>query len=640
MTFEEKLAYCIEAIEHGKSVESCLASHPEHADRLEPLLRIVGHLHEQQKLRVSHRAFAVAGEAVVYASANTQPQRAPNALPLGSARGNGPRAPQMPRQAQKRMPGLHVFGQLSWRGSALVAAAACFALVVVMGAYSLPGDALYPLKRGGEVVEGAFFQAFGEPLTWHVSQVETRVEELTRMESDGRAPDPTLVAEVIVVVEEALAEAEGLPPTVRDPILAAWLQRIQARQADTDANSQVAAVLAEPFATVESVLANQPAVVALVTAAPTTATTPAQIAAVVFPTNEEPQFPTASSTRPTVVATPRAVDFPQATATQTAAITPVRRATATATQRSATMTTASPTPPALESSAVTADGLGAVAPSDIARITPRVTSPSMLSVNALTTTPTPTRQSIVTRSPTNGLSLLPTVTNTPRLAPTATPTIVPTASPTPIMTDVPLPTVTPTRTSTNTSLPTAPATAVPTPTPESVRTATPTLGPTATQTPELVATANVHAGTDCDVHARSNRDVHARSNRDVHARSNRDVHARANCDKYPAANRDRDDAADCNEYARANRNDVADCNGYARANRNRDDAADCNEYARANRNRDDAADCNGYPAANRDRDDAADCNGYPAANRDRDAYARADRDVDRGADWNTNAWAD
>src|SRR5688572_22499361 len=44
MTFVASLASCLDALEHGESVESCLGAYPEYAPKLEPLLRIAAQL--------------------------------------------------------------------------------------------------------------------------------------------------------------------------------------------------------------------------------------------------------------------------------------------------------------------------------------------------------------------------------------------------------------------------------------------------------------------------------------------------------------------------------------------------------------------------------------------------------------------
>jgi len=46
----------VEALDRGECVESCLAPYPEHADRLEPLLRIVVELQGLPRFKMSHAA--------------------------------------------------------------------------------------------------------------------------------------------------------------------------------------------------------------------------------------------------------------------------------------------------------------------------------------------------------------------------------------------------------------------------------------------------------------------------------------------------------------------------------------------------------------------------------------------------------
>src|SRR4051812_44519727 len=58
MTFQAALARCIEALERDESVEACLAAWPDHADQLEPLLRIVGQLHRSRQIDALPAALA------------------------------------------------------------------------------------------------------------------------------------------------------------------------------------------------------------------------------------------------------------------------------------------------------------------------------------------------------------------------------------------------------------------------------------------------------------------------------------------------------------------------------------------------------------------------------------------------------
>src|SRR3954467_6198495 len=70
MTFEAVLTRCIEALERNESVEACLSTWPDYADRLEPLLRIAGLLHSSRYITNSplHLEKRQKFEAIVTAS--------------------------------------------------------------------------------------------------------------------------------------------------------------------------------------------------------------------------------------------------------------------------------------------------------------------------------------------------------------------------------------------------------------------------------------------------------------------------------------------------------------------------------------------------------------------------------------------
>jgi hypothetical protein len=451
------LAQAIDALERGTSVDAWLAAHPAHADEFEPLLRIAGHvdeLHQSRSVRPIWMRRARTGPQTV---AQPRTQRIPNSLRSALAWMDEFTAPELPAPRPTRAPSARERGRTSWPGMVLAAAAFAFMIIVsplLRGAdASLPGDLLYPIKRSSEELQGLILEAMGDPLRWHVDQVERRVGELAQMDAVGQTPDPTLVAEVVADAQAVLDTATDLPPAERDPALAAWLLWIQVQQTEMDPTSPVAAALAEPFATVESALAQQPAVVALM---PAGTATPAQVAALLPPAADGAAIamdPDPAQLPPTLTATPLA----------TPTLRPDRRQNG-----GLALPTGEAAAPTATSTPRRAAATG---------------TPVPLPTWTQTPTATPTVKSTATRQSTTGpVVLLPTVTNTPRLLPTATlnatATFTPTASSTP--TRVLWPTVTPTSAVTNTPRPTATFTTVPT--------ATPTLRPVDTTTPTATAT--------------------------------------------------------------------------------------------------------------------------------------------------------
>ena len=63
MSFEAALTSCLDALEVGASVESCLATYPEYADRLEPMLGIAVLLFRLSPHLPAGRAFTVPPES-------------------------------------------------------------------------------------------------------------------------------------------------------------------------------------------------------------------------------------------------------------------------------------------------------------------------------------------------------------------------------------------------------------------------------------------------------------------------------------------------------------------------------------------------------------------------------------------------
>lgn len=177
--FDETLARCLAAIEAGEaSVESCLAAHPEHAARLEPLLRT-----------------ALALRGGLGAAPDPAFARRLRARLLAAS---APRSP-LPE------PRLAAWWHALWRPAVAVSAAALVLLVVVLApvaavtsADALPGDWNYGLKLKTEEVLLAL------RLRDHLDRADERAREIRQLAVIGRYQE---IPEVTRAYQAELAEA-------------------------------------------------------------------------------------------------------------------------------------------------------------------------------------------------------------------------------------------------------------------------------------------------------------------------------------------------------------------------------------------------------------------------------------------------
>jgi hypothetical protein len=113
--------------------------------------------------------------------------------------------------------GIPTVRRFYWPTMATLAIVPCLLLVASLllriAAPSLPGDWLYPVKRSAEEVNGLLVRYFGDPVDWHMSQVDLRAQELTALETAGRDLEPASVQEIHSEFGKALAAAVALAPT-------------------------------------------------------------------------------------------------------------------------------------------------------------------------------------------------------------------------------------------------------------------------------------------------------------------------------------------------------------------------------------------------------------------------------------------
>jgi len=329
--------------------------------------------------------------------------------------------------------------------------------VMTVSAHSLPGDALYGVKRAAERAWLALTPG-AQQAELHLALAETRASELFQVA--GRPTTPlvvmeTLTSEMLQETNSALAEIESATHGQRAILLAQTLVTIENQRATLEKVKALVpsaghANIDECLELTQAQLAyteeeQQQTVAALAAASPTVP--------VVAPPSTPPHSATATGVG-------RAATSPTATGTPPPTVTVVAgRATPTPT----TVLTATPTATATETSTARPS------PTPTASSTPTVT-PSPTATATLTVTPTdtetsapPTAMPSATDTPTE--TLVPVDTATPTNTPTPTETLTPTPTPTETPPEPPTARLTPTPAPTDTASPTAEPSATPTPTP-------------------------------------------------------------------------------------------------------------------------------------------------------------------------------
>lgn len=152
---EKALASCLERVEHGESLESCLARYPEMASDLGPLLR-TAILVRQTSRATPRQEFRAAGRRRLMVSARAAPARA---RPWWRVN-------------------LNVLG---WRWAAVTASLLVVLLgwgTVAMASNSLPDETLYPVKIATEEVKLALTPGVVRKARLEMDLIEQRTREI------------------------------------------------------------------------------------------------------------------------------------------------------------------------------------------------------------------------------------------------------------------------------------------------------------------------------------------------------------------------------------------------------------------------------------------------------------------------------
>ena len=181
---EDILNDCLERIFRGESIEDCLASYPEEASELEPLL--------QTGLSLAQESAAISPSPEFKASTLSRLQA---------------RLYATEEKARVKVP----FWRMRW-----VRAAASVAIVLSVGigtvaasANALPDETLYPLKLAVEQARVSLARSNVSRAELHLQFAEERVYEITRMAGEGKDEQiPGLVERFSSQLGEAVSSAQ------------------------------------------------------------------------------------------------------------------------------------------------------------------------------------------------------------------------------------------------------------------------------------------------------------------------------------------------------------------------------------------------------------------------------------------------
>jgi hypothetical protein len=469
MTPEDILQLCLDEVETGqRTAAECVACYPE-VDGLAEQLSVACALRRMQ-----------------FASPRPRASRAWRARLRKRAGSQAGRAQELAR------PGMRQRAILRWAATLAIVLGPLLAsagLVSAAGA-SLPGDALYGVKRATELAQVALTPA-PDQTDLHLILAQERADELSALAArDSVSVEiiDSLTREVLAETETALAGVHAASQAERPELLKRLLAGIEqqlatlaavravaptAAQASLDQGLEVAQAQQDRT---QTVLRQEEAAAAVAQVT----TDPIAYAAspTATPTTQSPSATVPRTEAPTTTAVVTLSPAPSQTAPPTVT---KAMAFATQTRTSAPIATVTPTRLASKTPQITQTKTPTQAPSQTATSTPTLTS-------TLDQWPTPTSTQPPTNTPFPSATATSTLTSTPVPSdtPTATDTARPTETPTPLPSETP--TATPTDTATATETPTSAPSDTPTATPTDTATATETSTPVPSETPTATPT--------------------------------------------------------------------------------------------------------------------------------------------------------
>ncbi len=216
MEFDEILATCIERLEMGETVESCLALFPDEAEELAPLLQMAVDVRSMPAPVLSEAGFKKGRQAVTDAANLNKEYSLVSALPDAGVMlldETGARVPG-PRQnggLERKTKQKRRFAWPTLVGTAVAAALIIAVLVGVSQAPQIvPGNALYTVKHVTEQGQGVLMSALGNEADWHAMLVDRRLRELQSLQASGEPTSAEQMDELLSEVELAVAASEDL----------------------------------------------------------------------------------------------------------------------------------------------------------------------------------------------------------------------------------------------------------------------------------------------------------------------------------------------------------------------------------------------------------------------------------------------
>jgi hypothetical protein len=189
LDFERTLDICLDRLQAGATVADCLASYPQHAAQLAPLLQVASLLETPAGPMMSDQGLRTGEARLLAQAARLRARRKAGTLPLTGL---------IRRLAAAGIAGMVlVCGMLG---------------VGTVSAASLPDSPLYPVKQATEAV--VTWAAFTPQLqtTVHLAWAERRLDEAEALLARDGTADPAVLAALERETEQALAAAEQSGP--------------------------------------------------------------------------------------------------------------------------------------------------------------------------------------------------------------------------------------------------------------------------------------------------------------------------------------------------------------------------------------------------------------------------------------------
>ena len=208
---------CINEMRNGKSIDECIAEHPQYASQLRPLLRLV------QKIETL-----------------PQPEPAPEAISgtlinIGYHIAQHSMTPEKPTAVEKLRKKSSIFNiirrpKIAWAFSAAFLFLVVLFSAATISANSVPGDILYPLKLATEKVKFLLTFNSEKKAELRLTFSDKRLQEMIAIFQHSGKLDTTLLKEMLDEAKLALEETKI--PSDTASVFVTKLSHVNAYQKD------------------------------------------------------------------------------------------------------------------------------------------------------------------------------------------------------------------------------------------------------------------------------------------------------------------------------------------------------------------------------------------------------------------------